>query len=84
MYYTYIIKSDNSDAFYTGISDNPLRRLLEHNRGQVETTKSKRPWSVVYTEAFTSRSRARVREKFLKSGAGREERAKLLLNHRLN
>ncbi|MBK9358610.1 MAG: GIY-YIG nuclease family protein [Bacteroidales bacterium] len=33
MFYTYIIYSASCDIYYKGISEDPDRRLLEHNRG---------------------------------------------------
>ncbi len=78
MEYVYILQSKADGSFYTGMSQNPAKRLEDHNFGRVKTTKSKKPWSIMHTEAFASRSEARKREKFLKSSAGREERDILL------
>jgi len=35
-------------------------------------TKNRGPWGLVYQERYGSRSEAMIREKFLKSGKGRE------------
>ena len=78
MYYTYILHSQKSSSYYTGISNDPIRRLAEHNGGFVKSTRSKRPWNLAHIEQFYSRMEALAREKFLKSGVGREERAKIL------
>lgn len=48
------------------------RRLREHNTCKSRSTKAYVPWVLVYSEEFTSRLDARVREKYLKSGIGRE------------
>ena len=77
MYFVYIIQSCKDKGFYTGISSDPERRLKEHNKSDTKTTRSKKPWKLVYSEKFDSRIEARVREKFLKSGAGREFRDNL-------
>lgn len=48
------------------------RRFEEHNRGYVFSTKVYRPWKLLYTEEASTRVEARKREKFLKSGSGKE------------
>ncbi|MFH1244374.1 MAG: GIY-YIG nuclease family protein [bacterium] len=71
MYFVYILK--NSENFlYKGITDNLERRISQHNHNQSAGTRGKGPWKLVYSEIRASRSLARIREKYLKSGAGRE------------
>jgi len=41
MYFIYIIYSTTSDKYYVGYSDNPIRRLLEHNTKPYTTYTSK-------------------------------------------
>ena len=47
-------------------------RLKEHNTGKQKSTKAYRPWKLLYLEEFSSRVEARNREKYFKSGVGRE------------
>ena len=42
-------------------------RLLQHNDGLTKSTKSKRPWKVVYQEQFKNKLDATRRELFLKA-----------------
>lgn len=79
MFYVYIIQSIRDKKFYTGITNNLGRRLREHNQGRKSTpsTKKRGPFKLFYWEKFNSRKEARIREKFFKSGAGREFRNKL-------
>jgi putative endonuclease len=74
MYTVYVIKSHKDGRLYTGQTENLSRRLNEHNTGigPVRYTKGKGPWELVYKEDFISRSTAMAREKYLKSGAGRD------------
>ncbi len=45
MFYLYIIYSIKSDKYYIGYSENPERRLIEHNTDPRPTYTSKhRPW----------------------------------------
>ncbi|HGY55354.1 MAG TPA: GIY-YIG nuclease family protein, partial [Caldithrix abyssi] len=48
------------------------RRLAEHNKGLVKSTRKRRPMKLVYREVFEDRSSALKRERFLKTGKGRE------------
>ncbi|MCB0489258.1 MAG: GIY-YIG nuclease family protein [Cyclobacteriaceae bacterium] len=72
MYFIYIIKSQRTNRLYKGMSESPERRLLEHNGGKVKSTKGFGPWKIVYTEKFPTREEAIAREKFLKTGQGRD------------
>jgi putative endonuclease len=72
MYNIYTIQSQVDKRLYVGISENILKRVKEHNSGQVFSTKGYRPWILVYTENIGSRIEARKREKYLKSGCGKE------------
>ena len=72
MYYVYIIKSTQESHWYTGHTSHLENRLKIHNSGKVKSTKSFRPWMIVYYEEFPSRDEAINREKFLKTGQGRK------------
>ena len=74
MYDVYVLKSLKDGRFYTGITNNLERRLKEHNKGKSSTpsTKNRGPFMIVYREKVKTRGEARKREKYLKSGAGRE------------
>ena len=72
MYTIYAIKSEKDGRIYVGFSANLDRRLNEHNRGYVRSTKPFIPWVLIYSEVAESRLEARKREKDLKSGFGKE------------
>jgi putative endonuclease len=72
MYYLYILISTKYKKTYVGITDNPTRRLMEHNRGESNYTKRYIPWIILYTEKYKSRILARKREKYFKSAIGRK------------
>jgi len=46
--------------------------LKRHYSGYEKTTRSYRPFELIYTEEYSERLKAREREKYLKSGAGKE------------
>ena len=71
--YVYILVSETDAAkHYTGITRDLSGRLQEHNRGHCPHTAKYKPWRVETAIAFTSESKARAFERYLKSGSGRE------------
>jgi putative endonuclease len=72
MYYVYVLRSKQLDKLYKGLTNNLDRRLFEHNQGKVQTTKSLLPVELVYVQLCDTRIEARMLEKLLKSGWGRE------------
>ena len=78
MFYVYVLESTQFNKRYIGLSSTPNKRLAEHNQGKTKSTKAFRPWQLVYQEVFQDRATARQREKYFKSGAGREYLNKIL------
>lgn len=71
MAYVYILKSEVASITYTGSTLDIDNRLKEHNSGKSVFTRRHRPWRVIYQESYEELSQARIREKYLKSSAGR-------------
>jgi putative endonuclease len=80
MYFVYALSSLSRDYIYVGISDDVDRRFSQHNAGYEKTTKPYRPFKLIYKEQFSSRPEARKREKYLKSGSGKEFLKSLLVS----
>jgi putative endonuclease len=55
-----------------GLTNNIERRFEEHNLGYNKTTKPYAPFQLIYKEEFDTRILARKKEKYLKSGVGKE------------
>jgi putative endonuclease len=72
MYFVYILRSVKDKNLYIGFTFDVEKRLREHNKGEVTSTKARRPFELVYKETFENKEEANKREKFLKSGYGRE------------
>lgn len=66
MYYVYVIKSKKGHNFYIGSTNNLKHRFYEHNSGLVFSTKSRKPFDLIYYEAYSAESDARKREMNLK------------------
>jgi len=71
MFTVYVLKSNIVSKSYVGVTDNIVRRLKEHNSGKHFYTRRYLPWKIVHEEKFDNFVDARLREKFLKSTAGR-------------
>ena len=73
MYYVYVLRSERNNKRYIGYTSKDVQhRLLEHNRGSNRWTSQNGPFRLVYTDIFTDMKEAKNREKFLKSGQGRQ------------
>ena len=77
MFYVYAISSLNHNYIYVGLTQNVENRVKRHNDGRERTTKYYRPFVLIYTEVCNTRLEARVREKYWKSGVGKEKLKKL-------
>ena len=71
MYYTYVLYSKKDGNFYTGFTQDLKLRFDQHNKGQVESTKDRRPFELIYYEACLNRNDATHREKYLKTYHGK-------------
>jgi putative endonuclease len=67
----YVIESIEDGTWYTGMALNVVERLKEHNYGKNRFTKGHLPWKIIYTEDHPDWSAARIREKYLKTVAGK-------------
>jgi putative endonuclease len=72
MFYVYAISSVARNYIYVGLTDNLERRLRQHNSGWNPTTKPYAPFQLLLSETFPSRQAARQREKWLRTGVGKE------------
>ena len=70
--FVYVIESTKRSFVYVGLSFDVEQRLKQHNAGYNRSTAPYRPFRILLIEQLGSRSEARTREKFLKSGKGRE------------
>jgi len=72
-FYVYILVSKADQTIhYTGVTQNLLERLRDHNRGACPHSSKYRPWRLETAIAFSSEAKAHAFERYLKSGSGRE------------
>jgi len=72
MYIVYVLQSLKDGGLYTGFTNDLERRFLEHNSGNTKSNKFRVPFKIIYKEPCLDRGTARRRERYLKSGCGRE------------
>jgi putative endonuclease len=72
MYIVHILRSLKDNKRYIGSTRDLKRRLFEHNNGLVISTRNRKLFELIHTEEFSSKQQASEREKFFKSGKGRE------------
>ncbi len=72
MYFVYLLKSLKNSDIYVGSTADLEKRIRQHNKGLVKSTKFYRPWGLLDYESYSTRSEAVRREKFLKTGQQKE------------
>ncbi len=77
-YYVYVLNSKKDKGIYTGYTDNLKRRYQEHRNGNVAATRHRRPLELIYFEGYKNKQKAWLREKYLKTGWGRNYLEKIL------
>ena len=79
MFSVYVIKS--AEGFlYIGQTGNLEKRLQDHNSGLSLYTKRSSGWKLLYSEDYATRSEAFRRERWLKTGKGREYLRRILID----
>ena len=72
MFFTYILFSQVKQEYYVGHTNSIEIRFEKHNLGEVTSTKHAKPWSLVTTFEFKTRSEAmRLEKKIKKRGIKR-------------
>ena len=55
MFYVYILESEIDGDFYKGSTEDYVKRLAEHNRGESQFTRSKMPWKLIFVRKFNDK-----------------------------
>ncbi|MBI3005558.1 MAG: GIY-YIG nuclease family protein [Ignavibacteriales bacterium] len=71
LWYVYFLKSLVGDFLYVGSTSDLKYRLLQHNKGEVQSTKSFRPLEINAYIAVKTEKRARELERYFKTGSGK-------------
>jgi putative endonuclease len=77
-YYTYILQSQKDNKFYIGYTSNLKQRLKDHCDGKNTSTKSRRPFKLIYYEDHLSKKDSMRREKYFKTEKGKSSLRQML------
>ena len=78
MFWVYVLRSGVTGRRYVGSCQDLAARLHQHNTGQSKATRHGLPWELIHKEQLPTRSLAVRRERYFKTGRGREELDRLL------
>lgn len=78
MFYVYVLQSLKDKKYYIGFSTDLRRRIKDHNSGGTKSTKSRRPFRLLYYEAHHSEKDARRREIYFKTEKGKSSLRQML------
>jgi putative endonuclease len=71
MLYTYVLQSETDNKFYVGFTKDIKLRFVQHNKGEVDSTRNRGPLELIYYEACISQRDATKRERYLKTYLGK-------------
>ncbi len=70
-FFLYILPSEKNGKYYIGVTKKMTTRLAQHNRGMGKSTRSSRPWKLVYSVECNSLSEATKRKIYIKNQKSR-------------
>jgi len=73
MFCVYVLRSSKTGRRYVGSCENLNDRLRRHNAGHSKATRQGIPWILVHSESFSNRAEAASKERYYKTGRGRDE-----------
>lgn len=79
MHYVYVLKSLKDKKYYIGSTSNVMMRLSFHNEGLNVSTKSRKPFALIFKKEFKNKPEALKFEKLLKKQKGGVGFKKLIL-----
>ena len=80
MYTVYVLQSLKDKRTYVGCTHDLGNRIKEHNYGEVQSTRARKPLILIYKEKFEDKYEAFKREKHFKTSWGRRQLRKILEN----
>ncbi len=80
MQYVYVLYSRQDGSLYVGCTNDLKARIKLHNAEKVRSTKSRGPFELAYYEAYSNQRDGYEREKYLKTGWGKNYIKKVMRN----
>src|SRR6266404_9994341 len=72
MFHVYVLRSKTGRR-YIGSCESITQRMQQHNSGASKATRHGIPWTLIHTESFATRVDAIRKERYFKTGRGRDE-----------
>ena len=79
MFYVYVLQNTKTGRRYVGSCEKLNERVRRHNLGHSKATRHGIPWTLMHSECFSRRVDATRKERYYKSGRGRDELDRLNL-----
>jgi putative endonuclease len=73
MFHVYVLLSRTTGRHYVGSCEDVDERLRRHNAGHSKSTRHGIPWILTHSESFSTRAEAVRKERYYKTGRGRDE-----------
>lgn len=73
MHYIYVLKSQKDGNLYIGCTSDIENRIQHHNNGKVFSTKSRRPFVLIFKEEYSDIYQAYRIERYYKTAKGKKE-----------
>ena len=73
MFHVYVLLSATTGRRYVGSCEDVHERVRRHNAGHSKSTRYGVPWVLVHQENFMTRAEAVRKERYYKSGRGRDD-----------
>jgi len=80
MYYVYVLQSKKDGKFYIGFTADLRRRFTEHQSGKSSATAPRRPFKLIFYEAYENIKDAKRRERYFKTAKGKSTLRMMLQN----
>ena len=79
-YYVYVLRSLKDSKLYIGFTSNLRKRVVEHFSGESFATRDRLPFEMICYEAHRNKKDAFARERFFKTGWGRNYLKRVMKN----
>lgn len=70
-YYVYVLRSLKDSKFYIGFTKDLRKRFSQHQNGESISTAPRRPFELIFYEAYKNKYDALRREKYFKNTKGK-------------
>jgi putative endonuclease len=81
MFNVYVLRSIKDEQLHVGYTRDLKKRYKEHNEGKTVSTRVRRPFLLIFYEAYINENDAKRREQYLKTTKGKSTLRMMLQNY---